>query len=85
MPEVGIFNSPDPNAFTTGMRRNDSLIAVSPGALLPSEFQAIGGPDSSGCSLANRRSKSGLLRCNRAPKMGSFPIVNEPPPGGTAP
>jgi hypothetical protein len=26
-----------------------------------------------------------LLRCNRAPKMGSFPIVNEPPPGGTAP
>lgn len=29
MPEVGIFNSPDPNAFATGMRRNDSLVAVS--------------------------------------------------------
>lgn len=33
MPEVGIFNSPDPNAFATGMARNNSLVAVSSGLL----------------------------------------------------
>jgi heat shock protein HtpX len=33
MPEVGIFQSPDPNAFATGMRRNAALVAVSTGLL----------------------------------------------------
>jgi heat shock protein HtpX len=33
MPEVGIFNAPDPNAFATGMRRNNALVAVSTGLL----------------------------------------------------
>lgn len=33
MPEVGIFQSPDANAFATGMRRNDALVAVSSGLL----------------------------------------------------
>jgi heat shock protein HtpX len=33
MPEVGIFQSPDANAFATGMRRNDALVAVSTGLL----------------------------------------------------
>jgi len=33
MPEVGIFNAPQPNAFATGMRRNDALVAVSTGLL----------------------------------------------------
>jgi len=33
MPEVGVFDSPDPNAFATGMRRNSSLVAVSTGLL----------------------------------------------------
>jgi heat shock protein HtpX len=33
MPEVGIFNSPEPNAFATGMRRNNALVAVSSGLL----------------------------------------------------
>ena len=33
MPEVGIFRSPDPNAFATGMRRNSALVAVSTGLL----------------------------------------------------
>jgi len=33
MPEVGIFNSPEPNAFATGMRRNSALVAVSTGLL----------------------------------------------------
>jgi heat shock protein HtpX len=33
MPDVGIFNSPDPNAFATGMRRNAALVAVSTGLL----------------------------------------------------
>lgn len=33
MPEVGIFDSPDPNAFATGMSRNNALVAVSTGLL----------------------------------------------------
>ena len=33
MPEVGIYDSPDVNAFATGMTRNSSLIAVSTGLL----------------------------------------------------
>ena len=33
MPEVGIFNMPQPNAFATGMNRHDSLVAVSTGLL----------------------------------------------------
>jgi heat shock protein HtpX len=33
MPEVGIFNSPQPNAFATGARRDASLVAVSTGLL----------------------------------------------------
>ena len=33
MPEVGIFNAPEPNAFATGMRRNNALVAVSSGLL----------------------------------------------------
>jgi heat shock protein HtpX len=33
MPEVGVFNSPEPNAFATGMSRNSALVAVSTGLL----------------------------------------------------
>ena len=33
MPEVGIFDSPDMNAFATGARRNSALVAVSTGLL----------------------------------------------------
>jgi heat shock protein HtpX len=33
MPEVGIFNQPQPNAFATGMSRNNALVAVSTGLL----------------------------------------------------
>jgi heat shock protein HtpX len=33
MPEVGVFDSPQPNAFATGMNRNDALVAVSTGLL----------------------------------------------------
>jgi heat shock protein HtpX len=33
MPEVGVFNSPQPNAFATGARRDASLVAVSTGLL----------------------------------------------------
>lgn len=33
MPEVGIFDSPDLNAFATGMNRNNALVAVSTGLL----------------------------------------------------
>ncbi len=34
MPEVAIYNSPAPNAFATGMRKNSALVAVSTGLLL---------------------------------------------------
>ncbi len=33
MPEVGIFNAPEPNAFATGWNRNDALVAVSTGLM----------------------------------------------------
>ena len=33
MPDVGVFDSPQPNAFATGMRRNSALVAVSTGLL----------------------------------------------------
>ncbi len=33
MPEVAIFNHPQPNAFATGMSRNNALVAVSQGLL----------------------------------------------------
>ncbi len=33
LPEVGIFNSPTPNAFATGMNKNNALVAVSTGLL----------------------------------------------------
>ncbi|MFO8153648.1 protease HtpX [Thioalkalivibrio sp.] len=33
MPEVGIYDSPDPNAFATGMSRNNALVAVSSGLM----------------------------------------------------
>jgi heat shock protein HtpX len=33
MPEVGIFDSPEPNAFATGARRDSALVAVSSGLL----------------------------------------------------
>jgi len=33
MPQVAVFDSPDPNAFATGARRNNALVAVSSGLL----------------------------------------------------
>ncbi|THF72562.1 MAG: protease HtpX, partial [Methylophaga nitratireducenticrescens] len=33
MPEVAIYNSPQPNAFATGMNRNNALVAVSSGLM----------------------------------------------------
>ncbi len=33
MPEVAIYDSPDVNAFATGMKKNDALVAVSTGLL----------------------------------------------------
>jgi heat shock protein HtpX len=33
MPEVGVFNAAEPNAFATGMSRNNALVAVSTGLL----------------------------------------------------
>ena len=44
MPEVGIFDSPTPNAFATGARRNHALVAVSSGLLAQmnrSEVEAV--------------------------------------------
>ena len=33
MPEIGIFQTPEPNAFATGMSRNNALVAVSTGLM----------------------------------------------------
>lgn len=44
MPEVGIFNSPQPNAFATGWNKNAALVAVSTGLLqtmTPEEAEAV--------------------------------------------
>ncbi|WP_299725984.1 protease HtpX [uncultured Endozoicomonas sp.] len=44
MPEVGIFNSPESNAFATGWNKNSALVAVSQGLLdrfSPSEARAV--------------------------------------------
>jgi heat shock protein HtpX len=44
MPEVGVFDSPQPNAFATGMNRNAALVAVSTGLLQhmrPDEVEAV--------------------------------------------
>lgn len=50
MPEVGIFDSPDPNAFATGMSKNDALVAVSTGllhAMSADEVEAVLGHEMS--------------------------------------
>ena len=41
MPEVGIFDSPEPNAFATGMSRNSALVAVSTGLVQRMNRQEI--------------------------------------------
>jgi heat shock protein HtpX len=44
MPEVGVFESPQLNAFATGMKRNDALVAVSTGlldAMTQQEVEAV--------------------------------------------
>jgi len=46
MPEVGIFETPEPNAFATGMSRNSALVAVSTGllqAMSADEVEAVVG------------------------------------------
>ncbi|TAK60214.1 protease HtpX [Methylobacter sp.] len=46
MPEVGIFQTPDANAFATGMSRDSALVAVSTGLLQnmnPDEIEAVVG------------------------------------------
>jgi heat shock protein HtpX len=50
MPEVGIFNTPEPNAFATGMTKNSSLVAVSSGllqAMSQDEVEAVIGHEMS--------------------------------------
>ena len=41
MPEVGIFDSPEPNAFATGANRNAALVAVSTGLLRTMDREEI--------------------------------------------
>lgn len=41
MPEVGVFPSPQPNAFATGMFRNKALVAVSEGLLAQMERDEV--------------------------------------------
>jgi heat shock protein HtpX len=41
MPEVGYFDSPEPNAFATGARRNSALVAVSAGLINRMDRQEV--------------------------------------------
>lgn len=44
MPEVAIYNAPEPNAFATGMNKNSALVAVSTGlmqAMTQDEVEAV--------------------------------------------
>ena len=44
MPEVGVFDSPDPNAFATGANKNKALVAISTGlvqAMSREEVEAV--------------------------------------------
>jgi heat shock protein HtpX len=41
MPDVGIFDSPQPNAFATGPRRDSALVAVSSGLLASMDKDAV--------------------------------------------
>lgn len=43
MPEVGIYDSPEPNAFATGWNKNKSLVAVSTGLLRNMNQQQLDG------------------------------------------
>lgn len=43
MPEVGIYNSPDPNAFATGASKDAALVAVSTGLLNSMSQQEVTG------------------------------------------
>jgi heat shock protein HtpX len=43
MPEVGIYNSPEVNAFATGPSKNNSLVAVSTGLLERMDKDAVSG------------------------------------------
>ncbi|MGE3318583.1 MAG: protease HtpX [Candidatus Berkiella sp.] len=43
MPEVGIYNSPEPNAFATGWNKNNALIAISSGLLNSMNREGIEG------------------------------------------
>jgi heat shock protein HtpX len=46
IPEVGVYASPDPNAFATGATKNSSLVAVSTGLLsemTPAEIEGVVG------------------------------------------
>lgn len=50
MPEVGLFNAPEANAFATGMSRDNALVAVSTGlleAMSPDEVEAVLGHEMS--------------------------------------
>lgn len=50
MPEVGMFNAAEPNAFATGMSRDNALVAVSTGLLermRPEEVEAVLGHEMS--------------------------------------
>ena len=50
VPEIGIFNSPSPNAFATGSSKNDSLVALSTGlveSMNKDEIEAVIGHEMS--------------------------------------
>ena len=63
MPELGIFNSPQPNAFATGMNKNAALVAVSRGLLdhmTQDEIEAVLGHEISHLILGHSTARNSL-------------------------
>jgi hypothetical protein len=78
MPEVGIFETPEVNAFATGMSRNSSLVAVSSGLLQQMSARVPRRPGRRRPGRApehDRRAGTAELAASRAPagKAGDRP------------
>jgi heat shock protein HtpX len=92
MPEVAVFDSPDPNAFATGMFRNSALVAVSTGllqlmskeeaeAVLGHEVSHVANGDAPSARRANRpasRERLSRRQPQGVQRRGSMPRRRSP-------
>ena len=77
MPEVGIFDSPEPNAFATGASRNSALVAVSTGLLQRmnrQEIEAVLGHEMT--HVANGDMVTLTLRAGRGQHLRDLPVAH---------